>query len=580
MNKLNSPHTPNQDSVFLASGGGKGITAKNVIALADRYGCEFILLGRSQLLEEEPDWARGCHSAADLKGNAMKALKAGGKKPTPREVDRMVKQITSSREIQSTLDAVHENGGTATYISADITDMEQLREVLDEHRGRINGLLHGAGALADKLIEEKEEGDFDLVYGVKVDGLRHMLSLIPPDQLELIILFSSVAGFYGNVGQADYALGNEVLNKIGHHLQARVPDTRVLVVDWGPWDGGMVTPQLKRILARRDVDVIPIPRGTDILLDLLENGEKTPQWVVGSRLPQPPSGINPELKAHRIHRKLTLENNPFLTDHVIGGRAVLPTVCAVGWMINGCEGLYPGYTFHEVDDYRVFKGIVFDHSLADDYVLRLEEQHKTREEITLQARIQSEGESSLARNHYQATITLVRDLPDPPEITLPPELDQVTLSGAELYGDQTLFHGPRFQGVQEVIRHSQEKIITRCRLPDMPGQEQGQFPSQFYNPYLTDAHLQSLLIWASLYRDVKGLPLRIANGRQYRALPFETDTYVMMTVESITKHTLLADVTSFDSKGLVYSEVTGAEITLSERLNELFLKNQLQEMSR
>ena len=579
MNELKSANTPDKNSVFLASGGGKGITAKNVIALADRYGCEFILLGRSRLLDEEPDWAGGCHTEADLKENAIKALKAQGKKPTPREVEGMVRRITSSREIQSTLEAVRDHGGAATYKSADITDAGQLREALEGHRGRITGLLHGAGALADKYIEEKEERDFDLVYGVKVDGLRHMLSLVPPRQLEFIILFSSVAGFYGNVGQADYALGNEVLNKIGHHLQTTLPDTRVLVVDWGPWDGGMVTPQLKRILARRDVDVIPISRGTGILLDLLENEERTPQWVVGSPLPQPPSGIDRDLKIHRIHRQLTLENNPFLADHVIGGKAVLPTVCAVGWMINGCEGLYPGYTFHEVDDYRVFKGIVFDDSLADDYVVRLEEQHKTRDEITLQGRIQSEGDN-LARNHYQATISLVRDLPDPPERDLPRDLEKVTLSGSDLYGEQTLFHGPRFQGVQEVIHHSREKIITRCRLPAMPAGEQGQFPADFYNPYLTDAHLQSLLIWASLYRDVKGLPLRIANGKQYRPLPFDTNTFVLMDVESITKHTLLADVTSFDAEGRIYSEVTGAEITLSERLNELFLENQLQEMSR
>jgi len=579
MNKRKSAQTPDKDSVFLASGGGKGITANNVIALADRYGCEFILLGRSRLLEEEPEWARGCHSEADLKGNALEALKSQGKKPTPRVVDRMVKDITSSREIQSTLNAVQDHGGSATYISADITDVGQLKEALEEHRGRITGMLHGAGALADKYIEEKEEEDFDLVYGVKVDGLRHMLAVVPPDQLDFMILFSSVAGFYGNVGQADYALGNEVLNKIGHHLQTTLPDTRILVVDWGPWDGGMVTPQLKRILARRDVDVIPIPRGTDILLDLLENEQKTPQWVVGSPLPQPATSPNTALKTHRIHRRLTLENNPFLADHVIGGRAVLPTVCAVGWMINGCEGLYPGYTFHEVDDYRVFKGIVFDHSLADDYVLKLEEQHKSRDEIILQARIQSEGDN-LARNHYQATITLMHELVDPPEINLPGELNQVTLSGSDLYGDQTLFHGPRFQGVQEVIRHSQEKIITRCRLPDMPVRDQGQFPARFYNPYLTDAHLQSLLIWASLYRDVKGLPLRIANGKQYRPLPFDIDTFVQMSVKSITKHTLLADVTSFDGNGRIFSEVTGAEITLSERLNELFLENHLQEMSR
>ncbi len=59
-----------------------------------------------------------------------------------------------------------------------------------------------------------------------------------------------------------------------------------------------------------------------------------------------------EERSHRLHRTLRLADNPFLVDHVIGGRAVLPTVCAVAWMVNACEQLYPGATFQRVDDYR------------------------------------------------------------------------------------------------------------------------------------------------------------------------------------------------------------------------------------
>jgi hypothetical protein len=50
-----------------------------------------------------------------------------------------------------------------------------------------------------------------------------------------------------------------------------------------------------------------------------------------------------------------------------------------------------------------------------------------------------------------------------------------------------------------------------------------------------------------------------------------------MEVISVSNHTLRADVTSYDEGGQIFMEVTGAEITLSERLNELFYQNQLRE---
>lgn len=567
--------TPQEETLFLVSGGGKGITAQNVIALADAYGCQFLLLGRSQLLAKEPEWATGLEDESDLKRAALQSMRSRDEKPTPKEVDREVGRVLSSREIQATLQAVEDRGGSATYLSVDITRPQALEDALAGYKEQITGLLHGAGALADKYIDEKGEDDFDLVYGVKVDGLQHMLSLVPPRQLDFIILFSSVAGFYGNAGQADYALGNEVLNKYAHTLQHQFPDCRVLALDWGPWDGGMVTPQLKRILTRRNVDLIPIEEGTEILVDLLRTDSPDPQWVVGNPLPRPISTPEPELRTHRIRRRLRLEDNPVLEDHVIGGRVVLPTVCAAGWFISACEGLYPGYSFFEARDYRAFKGILFDETLADEYLMELAETRKNKQEIAFKGLIRSQNAQGQERKHYQMQVILKRDIPSPPtwkEVSL--ERGNY-IPGPTLYHNNTLFHGPRFQGVQEVLHHSPQGLTTRCSLPSIPTRDQGQFPAQTFNPYLTDAHLQSLLIWAAKYKGVKGLPLRIAGGKQYRPLPFDTPTYVTMNVNSASDHNLTADVISYDRDGRIYSEVSGAEITLSERLNELFQQNQI-----
>ncbi len=74
--------------------------------------------------------------------------------------------------------------------------------------------------------------------------------------------------------------------------------------------------------------------------------------------------LSAELKQYQIHRKLTLEANPFLYDHQIGEFPVLPATCAATWAIHSIEQLYPGYFFIHLANYRVLKGIVFDQILG------------------------------------------------------------------------------------------------------------------------------------------------------------------------------------------------------------------------
>jgi len=567
---------PTEKSHFLVSGGGKGITAANTIALAKAYQSRFTLVGRSELINTEPAWAYGLEDESALKQAALKHYQAEGQKLTPKEIGREVKRILSSREIHDTLEAIDNAGGKADYIQADITNFDDLKEKFSSVVQEINGLLHGAGALADKFIEAKGEADFDLVYGVKVNGLRNLLDLLPPQQLDYLILFSSVAGYYGNAGQADYSISNEVLNKLAHHLKLSHPSCQVLSIGWGPWDGGMVTPQLKRILSRRNVPLISIDEGTKALLALMDKPQERPQHVIGNPLPFPVRKLSPDLKRHRISRRLSLEGNPFLTDHVIGGNAVLPTVCAVAWFINSCESLNPGYQFYSVSDYRVFKGIVFDEQSPEEYFLELEELEKSTDALILSGKISSELPNGNIRFHYQAQVELRKTLPERPMISDFNLLEESPIDGATLYDSKVLFHGPRFHGIHKVLNISAAGLTTECLLPQFPVEEMGQFPVNTFNPFLADTHLQSLLIWANSQTGSIGLPLQIAGGTQFHPVPFDIPSYATMTVKSSTPHKLVADVTSHDRDGYVFSQVVDAEITLNNKLFDLFKENQLE----
>src|SRR5262249_49411237 len=151
-------------------------------------------------------------------------------------------------------------GAKVAYRCVDVRDAKAVAEVLTAVRrefGPVRGLVHGAGVLADARIEDKTPEQFDRGFKTKVDGLRALLAAVRPEEMRVLALFSSITARLGRSGQVDYAIANEVLNKIAQAEARRLPHCRVVSLNWGPWDGGMVTPALKKLFESEGVGRIP-----------------------------------------------------------------------------------------------------------------------------------------------------------------------------------------------------------------------------------------------------------------------------------------------------------------------------------
>ncbi|HEY9668576.1 MAG TPA: SDR family NAD(P)-dependent oxidoreductase, partial [Coleofasciculaceae cyanobacterium] len=560
-------------SVFLVSGGAKGITAQCVIKLAKRYQCRFILLGRSSIAESEPTWASSCSSESELKKRIMEELLAKGEKPTPAMVQKQFKAIVSKREVEKTLSAIAQAGGQAEYISVDVIDTSALQEKLAaavQRLGPVTGIIHGAGNIADKLIEKKSEQDFETVYAAKVKGLENLLGCVNAAQLDYLVLFSSVVGFYGNVGQVDYAIANEILSKSAHLVKHHHPNCHVVAINWGPWEeGGMVTPEFKKVAEKQNVELIPLEIGTQLLLDeLAPANHDIVQVVVGSPMLWPPAQVsNFELQTFRTHRKLTSEANPFLYDHEIGGYPVLPATCALAWIFNTCEQLYPGYKLVRCTNYRILKGIPFDETLASEYILELKEIAKTEDnEIEFDAKIFSVTSAGKLRYHFSVQPKIRQQLPPAPtynSLNLTP--DQAMLGSRETFyqnGDVSLFHGPAFQGVEKVLNVSPEKLTVQCVVQSIGEKQQGQFPVQIFNPRIADVQLHASWLWLQHFYQSGALPAKVEKIEQYAAIPCDEPFYVSLEVKSKTESSLVADVIAHNREGQIYSCLYGAQATI------------------
>jgi NAD(P)-dependent dehydrogenase (short-subunit alcohol dehydrogenase family) len=160
------------------------------------------------------------------------------------------------------------------YTALDVRDIEAFEMFIGDlyaRHGRIDGVVHGAGVIEDKLIRDKSAESFQRVFDTKVRGAL-ILNKTLRDDVKFVVFFSSVASAFGNRGQVDYAAANDVLDKLAASLRVRV-NGRVVSVNWGPWaDTGMVSPQLEREYARKGIGLIPLRAGVEALLGELNGG--------------------------------------------------------------------------------------------------------------------------------------------------------------------------------------------------------------------------------------------------------------------------------------------------------------------
>jgi acyl transferase domain-containing protein/NAD(P)H-dependent flavin oxidoreductase YrpB (nitropropane dioxygenase family)/NAD(P)-dependent dehydrogenase (short-subunit alcohol dehydrogenase family)/acyl carrier protein len=268
-----------KESVILLTGGARGITAQLAVALARRYGCQLELIGRSPL-------PRGEESEATLTAPDLKSLRQvlvrNHPDLKPIEIEQQCSRILAAREIRQTFGDIEAAGGRVNYSAVDVRDIDAFGDFIEglyRRHGCIDGVIHGAGVVEDKLLRHKTAESFQRVFDTKVRGALMIHKLIR-DDVKFVVFFSSVAGAFGNRGQVDYASANDVLDKIAHALRARVKG-RVLSVNWGPWAGtGMVSPELEREYARKGIGLIPVTEGVDALLQELQFGGKEDTQVV------------------------------------------------------------------------------------------------------------------------------------------------------------------------------------------------------------------------------------------------------------------------------------------------------------
>lgn len=263
-----------RDAVILVLGGAQGITAELMVRFSKDYPCHYILVGRSADPRQE---GLNNYTAFQTKEDIKKQLIQEGQLQRPAEIEKRAADIHKANQILNTISALTANGASVTYQALDLRNEEQLQHLISQiyqTHGRIDGVVHGAGLLEDKLFRQKTPDSFERVFSTKVTPLRILAEQLRPDT-QFVILFSSVASVYGNRGQTDYAAANSVLDSYAWELNKTIKG-KVTAINWGPWKGtGMVSPALEKEYERRGIALIPLKAGIETFVNELKYGNES-----------------------------------------------------------------------------------------------------------------------------------------------------------------------------------------------------------------------------------------------------------------------------------------------------------------
>ncbi len=418
---------------WVLTGGARGITAYVAEQLGKRYGLNLHLLGVSPVPSIAAAWRDLDESGLrELKAKIMKEARDAGKNAvkTWQDTEKLI-------EIDATLHRFKQLGLKVHYHSCDVSDRAALRQTLDQVRslsGPITGVLHGAGVGRDARYDRKQPDKVQQCISAKVDGALALMEATKQDPLNYFVGFGSISGRFGANGHADYSLANDMLCKEIAWFHRQRPEVKCVGFHWHAWgDVGMATkPETRLALELIDMQFMPAAEGFEHLINELEGESDESEVLITDeryyRMYYPSETIVPahrdaqgRLLAPLIRAELSPRcggerafvarvdpaKDPFLTEHLLDARPILPYVLAIELLIEAAA-LHADATNIVLQDVQAASAIRYFHDAPSE--LRIETRTQAAGEIA--CRLYSDFTArdgrlvQADRQHFQATALL------------------------------------------------------------------------------------------------------------------------------------------------------------------------------
>jgi NAD(P)-dependent dehydrogenase (short-subunit alcohol dehydrogenase family) len=530
-----------EETVFVVTGAAGSIVSAIISDLAANSGGSFHLLDLApEPGRDDPDIARFSSDREGLKREIFERIKSGGKRATPAMVEKELARLERAHAALMAIKAVESHGGTAHYHSVNLTDDKAVRTVIDRVReasGKIDVLIHAAGVEISHFLSDKPRSEFDLVFDVKCDGWHSLLSAIGDMPLKAAMVFSSVAGRFGNGGQTDYSSANDLLCKSISYFRSARPDTLASAIDWTAWGGiGMATRgSIPTMMKAAGIDMLAPEAGIPTVRRELTQGPAVGEVVVAERLGvlteewDETGGLDTasieaiaggpmigRVVSMGLFEGLTVEteldpnHQAFLYDHKIDGTAVLPGVMGLEAFAEISTLLLPDWQVDTIENVNFLEPFKF--YKGEPRKLKLTAQFSESDgRMVAQCALISERQlknkpDPVITTAFSATVRLSQEVPQILHGEKPSPASGPMIGSEDVY--RVYFHGPAYQVLDSAWGNGPGTVIGRL-ADELPANHKPEELPTKLAPRLIELCFQTAGMYELGVDDRFGLPSQI-----------------------------------------------------------------------
>jgi hypothetical protein len=445
--------------------------------------------------------------------------------------------------------------------------------------------------LESKPLEEVRE-----TLAIKATGLFHFLKALEKNKkpLKAVIAFTSVAGRFGNSGQADYSAANDLVCRLMLAMRRQNPALKAVAIDWSAWaQVGMASRgSIPMLMERAGIELMQPEQAAPLVYRELLHGVTSGEVLLAGSLGlleksrQADGGLNLDaanqaLRAGKpihvmfsrltgldLNTGVTLEadldpkEEPFLKDHAMNGIPLLPGVMGIEGFSVAARHISSvlaseksGFNVARLEDIRFLAPFKFYKDAPRRITWRAQVAHENGAlvaHVILESKLVRFGRDEEKMLHFSGKVHLspVSDTAEECTVVPPAWNGHFTVKAKDIY--KLYFHGPAFQ-VLEGVQRSGETVLGKLnkRAPSITNEGQ----ELISTPVLVELCMQTAGIWEAGSTGALALPHSIGELRLYPLIPNGVPIYAAVTPSQDAEGQFSFDAQVVDAKGRVYLEL-------------------------
>ncbi len=412
------------NSVIIATGGGRGVTAVLAEELLNRFGCTVIAIGRTDIASA-PDTILNMDQESFRGYEPLYYKEELAKDKTKKivELKRQYNAYQAINEVNQTIKRLQALPGRFEYLCMDINDEQAVEKLVNSVYGkydRLDLVLHGAGIQISKMLTKKSLKDFRNIVATKIASLGYFYRTCEKHRSNRPVHFhilTSAFSYMGNDGQPDYGAANEAMNRLAADMNRVGRGAYWSTLAWLGWAGiGMTRgSEYAALAASRNLRGVTKEEGQEIFSSLLAGPPAAPInilladgeidfYKIDIQVPEYGEAISQigknERKASSVKQKkqdfhlarwdVSLENAIFLNDHVVNGIATAPAAFLTTLVAETAHQLRPDLKILSFENTQYHKFVRVPAGRGIELRLSAQVMSETASETAIQIQVRSD----------------------------------------------------------------------------------------------------------------------------------------------------------------------------------------------